>query len=283
MVKFISEISSNHSCDLDRINDFIRVSSEIGCYAVKFQLFKIDELFSKEILQKSEQHRLRKNWELPIEFIPKIKEMCILNNIKFCCTPFYIDAVSILNDYVDFFKISSYEILWKDLLLACSKTNKKVIISTGMASLQEIKEAIKVMNEHKSDFELLHCISSYPTPPNEANLSAISVLKNEFKCNVGLSDHSVNPEIIRRAIYKWEAKTIEFHLDLDGKGEEFKSGHCWLPNKIKKLIKEVNNSEIFDGFFKKVPMKSEENDRDWRADPSDGLRPLKKIRNSYNG
>ena len=283
MVKFISEISSNHSCDIDRIRKFIEVSAKIGCYAVKFQLFKIDQLFSREVLEKSKMHRSRKKWELPIEFIPEIKKICLENNIKFGCTPFYLGAVEYLDKYVDFFKISSYEILWKNLLEACSKTNKKVIISTGMANLKEIKQAVEIMNLNKSKFELLHCISSYPTPPNEANLSAISVLQKKFNCNVGLSDHSVNSEILKRAIYKWNAKIIEFHLDLDGKGEEYESGHCWLPKKIKSLISEVNNSEIYDGVFKKIPMKSEANDRNWRADPSDGLRPIKKFRKKYNG
>ena len=76
MVEFISEVSSNHSRDLDRAIKFIDVSSEIGCYAVKFQLFKIDKLFSSEILKNSRQHRDRKKWELPVEYLPELSQRC---------------------------------------------------------------------------------------------------------------------------------------------------------------------------------------------------------------
>ena len=69
---FVSEVSSNHSQDLNRAKEFIKVSSQIGCQAVKFQLFKIDKLFSPEILAKSKTHRDRKEWELPIEFLPEL-------------------------------------------------------------------------------------------------------------------------------------------------------------------------------------------------------------------
>ena len=68
----IAEVSSNHNQDLDRSKEFIKVAADSGCDAVKFQLFKIDQLFSKEILDNSEEHRLRKNWELPVSFIPEL-------------------------------------------------------------------------------------------------------------------------------------------------------------------------------------------------------------------
>ena len=69
-IKFIAEISSNHNQSLKRCKKFIDVASNIGCYAIKFQLFKIDELFSKEVLKKKKSHRDRKKWELPIEYLP---------------------------------------------------------------------------------------------------------------------------------------------------------------------------------------------------------------------
>ena len=111
-INFIAEVSSNHNQDITRMKDFIQASSEIGCSGVKFQLFKIEELFSNEILQKSKTHRDRKKWELGEEFIPELAEYCAKYNLSFGCTPFYLDAVDVLNDYVDFFKISSYELLW---------------------------------------------------------------------------------------------------------------------------------------------------------------------------
>ena len=76
MVKFIAEVSSNHSRDIDRSMEFVDVAAKIGCDAVKFQLFKIDKLFAPEILKKSKQHRDRKQWELPIEFLPLLAKRC---------------------------------------------------------------------------------------------------------------------------------------------------------------------------------------------------------------
>ena len=111
-----------------------------GFNSVKFQLFKIEKLFAKEILDNSQEHKKRSKWELPIEFIPKISSHCKKRKIKFGCTPFYIEAVDYLKKYVDFFKISSYEILWKELLKKCIETNKSVIISTGMSNINELSK-----------------------------------------------------------------------------------------------------------------------------------------------
>ena len=74
-IDFIAEVSSNHNRDINRMKEFIYASKEVGCTGVKFQLFKIDELFSPEILAKSETHRKRKEWELPIEYIPELAEL----------------------------------------------------------------------------------------------------------------------------------------------------------------------------------------------------------------
>ncbi len=282
MVQFISEVSSNHSRDLDRAIEFVDVSSKVGFDAVKFQLFKVDELFAPEILKNSRQHQDRKQWELPVEFLPILSKRCKEKNIKFSCTPFYLDAVDELKPYVDFYKIASYELLWDDLLVKCAQTEKPIIISTGMANLSEINHAVEVLREHNSKPRVLHCVSSYPAPFNEANLSAIQTIRDATNCDVGWSDHTVNPGVIHRAINKWDAKIIEIHLDLDGNGEEFSSGHCWLPNQIQDVIEQIRCSEEADGNGLKEPTKSEESDRPWRADPEDGLRPTKAIRKKFS-
>ena len=76
MSKFIAEVSSNHSQDISRAIEFINIASEIGCYAVKFQLFKIDKLFAPEILANSEEHKKRSQWQLPINFLPILSKTC---------------------------------------------------------------------------------------------------------------------------------------------------------------------------------------------------------------
>jgi len=282
MTKFIAEVSSNHHSDLKRCFEFIDAAAVAGCQAVKFQLFKIDQLFSREILARSETHRKRREWELPLSFIPDLANRCKQVGVEFSCTPFYLGAVGELEPYADFYKIASYELLWDDLLEACANTGKPIVLSTGMATISEIQHAVDVLRTNGCvALTLLHCNSAYPTPYAEANLSAIQTIRDQTGCAVGWSDHTVEPAVLHRAVHRWGVRLIEFHLDLDGLGEEYATGHCWLPDQISKVIKDINKGFEADGLGVKEPMPSELTDRQWRADPTDGLRPLKAIRDSW--
>jgi N-acetylneuraminate synthase len=281
---FVAEVSSNHHRDLERCRKFIDVSAAIGCQAVKFQLFRIRELFAPEILAKSELHRRREQWELPVAFLPSLAQRCRERDIAFSCTPFYLEAVEELRPHVEFYKIASYELMWRELLEACARTGKPVVLSTGMATLPEIATAVGVLRDAGCGrLTLLHCISGYPSPPQECNLAAIETLRTSFGCEVGWSDHSVNAGVVARAVHRFRASMVEFHLDLDGEGDEFKTGHCWLPEPMRSLIALVNEGLSADGTGEKVPAPSELPDRAWRADPSDGLRPLLATRRSWKG
>jgi len=283
MAQFIAEVSSNHHRDLQRCYRFIDTAAAIGCSAVKFQLFRIDQLFAPEILQKSAMHRQRKTWELPLEFLPQLAARCRQQQIEFCCTPFYLAAVSELVPYVDFFKIASYELTWDALLQECAATGKPLVLSTGMADLAEIDHAVAVLREAGCrQLTLLHCVSGYPVPIAECNLAAIETLRQRYACPVGWSDHSVSPAVIQRAVHRWQAEMVEFHLDLDGDGAEFKAGHCWLPEPMATVIRQIGQGGTADGDGSKQPMPAELPDRDWRADPEDGLRPFKKLRSDYS-
>lgn len=282
MPLFIAEASSNHSRDIGRCLQFVDVSAEIGCGAVKFQLFKIDQLFAPEILASSEEHRRRKQWELPVDFIPEIADRCRKKGLKFSCTPFYLDAVDQLKPHVDFFKIASYELLWLDLIRACARTGIPTILSTGMATLPEIGEAVSAFTAAGgSDLTLLHCVSGYPAPPDQCNLSAIETMSSATGLPVGWSDHSRTPAVIERAVHRYGAPVIEFHLDLDEKGAEYETGHCWLPGEIAPVIVGIRTSLEADGDGVKQATKAEVHDRDWRADPVDGLRPLADTREKW--
>lgn len=280
--KFIAEVSSNHNRDIERCFNFIETAAAVGCDAVKFQLFKIDQLFAPEILSKSKIHRDRKQWELPIEFLPELKKSCEANKIEFSCTPFYLSAVEILAEYASFLKIASYELLWNDLLIECALTGLPIVLSTGMASLEEIDTAVAVLLKHNAkNITLLHCVSAYPTPLKDCNLAVLGEYRTRYGVKVGWSDHSVSKAVLNRAIHHWNADVIEFHLDLDGQGEEYTQGHCWLPEQINNVISDAKDNSLIDGNSVKETAMSEQNDRDWRADPIDGLRPLYNIRKSF--
>lgn len=277
MVYFIAEISSNHASDLNRCYDFIDKAAEIGCHSAKFQLFRMDKLFTQDVLDHRPEVKARKEWELSVEFLPLLAKRCQQKNIEFSCSPFYLAAVAELAPYVSFYKIASYALLWDELLAACAKVGKPIILSTGMATLVEVEHAVQVLkNNGCQDITVLHCVSAYPTPIESCNLAAIETLRNKFECRVGWSDHTVQPGVINRAIHRWGSEVIEFHFDLDGKGAEYQGGHCWLPEMIAPVIYETTMAVDGDGV--KEPAPTELIERVWRTDPSDGLRPLKEIR-----
>jgi N-acetylneuraminate synthase len=279
---FIAEASSNHGRDLGRALAFVDAAADSGCDAVKFQLFKIDRMFAPEVLERSPKHRARRDWELPREHLAPLAEHCLKRGIQFSCTPFYVEAVEELRPFVAFYKVASYELLVDDLLAACARTGKPVVLSTGMATMDEIVRAAGVLREAgASDVTLLHCVSAYPAPASEANLSAIAAIRSATGCAVGWSDHTRRPAVIERAVHRWQARAIEFHLDLDGEGAEYAAGHCWLPGEIAPVIARIRESVVADGEGFKAPQPSELADRDWRADPLDGMRPLRHIRAAW--
>ncbi len=287
-VRFVAEVSSNHHARLDRCLAFVDEAARIGCDAVKFQLFRVDELFAPEILARSPDHRARHRWELPERFLPALAERARARGLAFGCTPFSLRAVEALRPHVDFLKIASYELLYEPLLAACAGTGLPVVLSTGMATEAEVHRAVEVLEGAGCrELTLLHCVSGYPTPPEQANLSALEALRAigprhpGMRLSVGLSDHTTRPGVVHRAVHRFGASLVEFHLDLDGRGEEFAAGHCWLPGPAAELISEVREGLRADGDGTKAPVPVELPDRAWRADPRDGLRPLREIRESF--
>lgn len=286
---FVAEVSSNHNRNLDRCLAFVDAAAKVGCQAVKFQLFRLDQLFAPEIIHRSESHRARKAWELPLDFLAPISDRCRTRKILFGCSPFYLNAVTDLLPYVDFYKISSYELPWQDLLAACARTHKPVVISTGMASLPEVKAAVDCLARCGCrSITVLHCVSGYPAPLERCNLSAIETLrkamhKSGIQIDFGWSDHSRSPAVITRAVLYWNAAMVEFHMDLDETGFEYSIGHCWLPMQIEPVIHMIRKGIEADGDGRKIPSIIEHGEREWRADPVDGLRPMQALRGEYKG
>jgi N-acetylneuraminate synthase len=282
LVHFIAEVSSNHDQDLGRSLAFVDAAAAAGFDSVKFQLFRVAELFAPEILAKSLEHSRRVAWELPLAHLEPLARRCREKGLLFSCTPFYLEAVKQLEPHVAYYKVASYELLWHDLHKAIARTGKPVIISTGMATMAEIKAAVATLRDNgATDITVLHCVSAYPAPPEQSNLSAIETIRRETGAKVGWSDHTRSAAVIERAVHHWGATVVEIHLDLEGAGAEYASGHCWLPDEIGQCISRIRDGIRADGTGYKEPVPAELPDRDWRADPSDGLRPLKKLRGSW--
>jgi sialic acid synthase SpsE len=277
---FVAEVSSNHNGDLKRALEFVEVSADCGFSAVKFQLFEVEKLFSHEALSAFPKLKLRERWQLPRDFIPILAEKTHSLGMQFSCTPFDLESAEFLTPYVDFYKIASYELLWHGLIRVCSEKGIPLVLSSGMANLDEIDAAVSLVREEfpRTDLTLLHAVSSYPAPVQECNLAAISSLRSRLGINVGWSDHTVSPSVILNAVLRQQASMIEMHIDLDGTGYEYESQHCWLPEEAKSVIESVQIALIADGDGVKVPTPAEMPDRKWRADPLDGLRPLMEVR-----
>ena len=288
--RFVAEVSSNHHTELARCLRFVDAAAELGCAAVKFQQFRIAELFAPEALRHDPRLLERRAWELPEAFNATLAARARERGIAFASTPFYLRAVEVLEPWVDFFKVASYQVLWHDLLREVARAGKPVVMATGMATLEEVRDAVAALRGAGcADLTLLHCVSSYPTPAREANLAAIETLRSTFDVPVGWSDHSVSAEVVLRAVRRFGADPVELHLDLEGEGEEYRGGHCWLPAQVAAVMAELVEpvgpaaAHPADGDGRKVPQPSELAERPWRTDPGDGLRPLAHVRAGLAG
>ncbi len=275
MTKFIAELGSNHNGSLDRCYKLITTAKDIGCWAVKFQLFD-ENLYAPQYIKQRE--RLRK-WQLPLDYIPKIAEYCKEKDIKFGCSVFYFEAVEILKPYVDFFKIGSYEMLYIDLIKTVIQAGKPWMISAGMSlNYPGTIIAIQLMgaNMMNSPCTIFHCNSNYPALPEGCELKDIQELSSLFefsKTPIGWSDHTRHPGVIYAAIAQG-AEVVEFHMDLeDEQGWEYEHGHVWLPSEIKEVIGNVRIGEAAS-----QPNEQKlEHLRQQRTDV-DGMRPMREVR-----
>ena len=189
-----------------------------------------------------------------------------------------------LAPFVDFYKVASYELLVTDLLKACAQTGKPVVLSTGMATMDEIIKAAATLKDAGAT---RHHPAALRLGLSHACRRSQSVghrpIREMTGLKTGWSDHTRRPAVIERAVHHWGARAVEFHLDLDGQGAEYAAGHCWLPQEIAPVIARIREAVVADGKGFKGPQPSELADREWRADPADGMRPLKHVRLSYRG
>lgn len=281
MIEWIAELGNGHNGSLDRALKLIGLAAAAGATAVKFQLFRIDKMFAPEILSRSPAHRARAKYELPLEWLPALRERSKALGLSFGCTPCHLEAVEQLRPYVDFYKIASYELTWHELIGACAQTGKQLILSTGMATLDEVKDAARVAMTAGglAGLSVLHCVSNYPAGRADCNLSAIRTLRNglSHRIAIGYSDHTGPSDVVRHAIDRWRAEIIELHL-CDDQGEP----GSWTPSSMLALTSDYQRRSI-DGDGIKRPQPCELQERRWRRDPSDGLRPMKELRKEFYG
>ena len=250
----IAEGGLNHNGDVDIGKELIKEAKKCGADAIKFQSYHTGEFISK----KSEYYELFKSLELSEEEFYELKKYAEKIGIKFISTPLDLKYVDILNKMnIPAFKIASGDLTFYPLLEKVAKTDKPVILSTGMANILEIWEAIEVLrNNGCKEIILLHCISSYPTPYEDVNLNAIKTLKRIFNIPVGYSDHTLG--IIAPIVsVTLGADVIEKHFTLDRNMEGPDHTLSADPEEFKEIVDNIRLVEKMLGGGEKIPMPSE--------------------------
>ncbi|GIU70258.1 MAG: N,N'-diacetyllegionaminic acid synthase [Candidatus Woesearchaeota archaeon] len=266
----IAEAGVNHNGSLEIAKKMVEVAKECGADAVKFQTFKSENVISKfapkaeyqkkTTGQEETQLEMVKKLELSFEAFKELKDYCDKIGIMFMSTPFDLESARFLKDLgLEIFKIPSGEITNYLLLKEIGSYRKKVILSTGMADLGEIEDALDVLIENgtkKEDITVLHCNTEYPTPYEDVNLLAMLTIKDAFKIKVGYSDHTPGIEVPIAAV-ALGATVIEKHFTLDKTlpGPDHKAS--LEPDELKAMIKAIRNIEKALGNGIKKPSKSE--------------------------
>lgn len=264
-VFIIAEAGVNHNGSLDLAKKLVDKALEAGVDCIKFQTFKSENLVSmsaqmaeyqKENLGKDEsQYKMLKELEISFEEFKELKKYCEEKNIMFLSTPFDLESCDFLNDLdMKIFKIPSGEITNLPYLRKINSFGKKVILSTGMANLNEIQDALNVLKD--CEVSLLHCTTEYPCPYDNVNLNAIDTLRKEFKLEVGYSDHTQGIEVPIAAVAKG-ATIIEKHFTLDRNMEGPDHKASLEPNELKQMVTSIRNIEKAFGNGTKEPQECE--------------------------
>ena len=266
----IAEISANHKKDIKRVYKIINAAASAGFDAIKVQTYRADTITLKsnkkdfKILDKKSiwygksLHDIYMQGSMPWDWHIKIKNYCIKKKIIFFSTPFDESAVNFLEKLnVPLYKISSFEITHYPLLKKVAKTKKPIIISTGMASKNEIRLALKTLNKNGAKkIILLRCNSSYPAPVEESNLITIRDMSKLFKVNVGLSDHTIGSVNAISAI-ALGATVVEKHVTISKKDGALDSPFSLEIKDFKKFVEDCKNTKKIIGQVYYGPSKRE--------------------------
>jgi pseudaminic acid synthase len=224
----IAELSGNHNGSLQNAIKLVKIAAKSGAQAIKLQTFKPDQITLKckkkdfKISDKSSPWKGKYLYDLfqkaytPWHWHKKIFDTAKKYNLDYLSTPFHEDAVDYLNKLnVPFFKIASFENNHIPLIEKIAKTNKPVLISTGMATFKELKNITKIFKKYKNEkLIFLKCVSSYPATHESFNLKTIEDIKKNFNCLTGLSDHSLDSTAAISAL-SLGAKVFEKHITIN--------------------------------------------------------------------
>jgi len=273
----VAEISANHQKKLSTIYKIIDQAKKAGADAIKVQTFKPEtmtlNLNKKNFLVKNTKSKFFKKKlfdlyseaSLPFEWHSKIKKYAEKKKIFFFSSPFDQHSADFLESLnVPCYKIASFECTDLNLISHVAKKKKPIIISTGMASLKEIKDAVTTARKNGcKKIVLLKCTSGYPSKNEDANLKSIPYLSKKFNCLVGLSDHTLGSVVpISSVVYG--AVLIEKHIKLNDKGSSPDSHFSLNPTQFRQMVDDIKMAHLAKGKIFFGVTKSERNSIKYR-------------------
>ncbi len=262
----IAEAGSNHNQKWSWAKRLIGIAANVGADAVKFQTFVPEKIyvrnagFADYLGNAKSIGQIFKDIKMPRHWIPRLAQHCAGKNILFLTSVFDERSADWVDPYVPAHKIASYECTHLPLIRHVARKGKPLILSTAMATLQEIAAALDVIaSEGNRNVILMHCVAKYPAPLEATNLRAIDLMRKEFGVPVGLSDHSRDPLINPMALAARGGNILEKHFtlsnDLPGPDHRF----AIEPDELGALVKAVRRTESTLGSARKgvLPMEKE--------------------------
>lgn len=268
LVYIIAEAGVNHNGKLEIAKRMVSAAKQAGCDCIKFQTFQAERLVTgqaeRSVYQRENtrsndsQYKMLKDLELSAQNFAELKLCCENEGIDFLSTPFEEVSAQLLWELgLSTWKIPSGEITNQPFLQKIGSYRQKVILSTGMSTLEEVERAVGWLRASGTeDITLLHCTSNYPTPPNEVNMRAMLTLQEQFQLPVGYSDHTEGIVIPIMAA-AMGACMIEKHFTLDRTmpGPDHKAS--LEPDELRQMVQGIRTVEQAFGTGEKVPAQSE--------------------------
>lgn len=267
-VIIIAEAGVNHNGSFELAKKMVDAAKEAGVDYVKFQTFNPKKLVSKYAEKAEYQKETTGSDETQLQMLQKLaltednflslRDYCREVGIGFISTPFDLDSIDFLETFdMDFWKVPSGEVTNLPYLEAIARTKRKVVMSTGMCDMNEIQDAIEVLEKNgTTDITLLHCNTQYPTPYEHVNLSAMNSIKDALHKEVGYSDHTQGIEVPIAAV-AMGATVIEKHFTLDKNMEGPDHKASLNPSELKHMVVAIRNIERAIGNGLKEPSSSE--------------------------
>ena len=258
MIFITAEIGINHNGDVEIAKKLIDFARNANCDAVKFQKRTVEKVYSKQVLdspRESPWGTTTREQKLGLEFNKKeydvIDAYCKEKEIEWFASSWDIDSQLFLRNYhLKHNKIASAMLTHRALLEAVAEEGRHTFISTGMSTMEQIGKAVEIFRKAGCPFELMHCCSTYPMKPQDANLKTIETLRNKFGCDVGYSGHEVGLAITCAAA-ALSVTSIERHITLDRSMYGSDQSASLEPGGLQRLVKDVRNVETILGDGKK--------------------------------